>query len=544
MKKYKLIFFVLFLNYIGYSQNTIGTIVNSEDAYDGYTLFTVNKETYLINNCGQIMNQWTSAYNSGKSVYLLENGNLLRASAGPNPANIAIPGIGGRVELFDWEGNVLWEYVYSDLNVSQHHDIYPMPNGNILILAASILTDTEAIQLGRDPNNLTSNQLYNEHVIEITPVGTNEATEVWRWDFKDHLIQDFDNTKDNFGNVKENPQLMDINFLGDSNGSANWMHINSVQYNEDLDQIILGSKTLSEIYIIDHSTTTAEAATSSGGTYGKGGDLLYRWGNPISYREGTIMEQKLFGQHYPHWIAEGLLDEGKIILYNNGINRATPYSEVNIITPPTSAPGIYLKTANRAFEPENPDYVYGSVSNTDFYSAILSSAQRLPNGHILVCEGTDGRFFEIDTNENIVWEYINPVTSSEILAQGDTPNSNNVFRAKKYAKDYAGFNGKDLSPTEPIELSPNLTENCTTLSTDTFWNDKKDVTIYPNPFVEEIYIKTDSPLIKVEIYNYLGEKVKVVQKSNPLKLNELSSGLYIVKIYTNTSISYKKVTKR
>ena len=91
------------------------------------------------------MNQWTSAYNSGRSVYLLENGNLLRASAGPNPANIAIPGIGGRVELFDWEGNVLWEYVYSDLNVSQHHDIYPMPNGNILILAASILTDAEAI---------------------------------------------------------------------------------------------------------------------------------------------------------------------------------------------------------------------------------------------------------------------------------------------------------------------------------------------------------------------------------------------------------------
>ncbi len=543
MKKYKLIFFVLFLNYIGYSQNTVGTIVNSEEAYDGYTLFTVNKETYLINNCGQIMNQWTSAYNSGKSVYLLENGNLLRASAGPNPANIAIPGIGGRVELFDWEGNVLWEYVYSDLNVSQHHDIYPMPNGNILILAASILTDTEAIQLGRDPNNLTSNQLYNEHVIEITPVGTNEATEVWRWDFKDHLIQDFDNAKDNFGNVKENPQLMDINFLGDSNGSANWMHINSVQYNEDLDQIILGSKTLSEIYIIDHSTTTTEAATSSGGTYGKGGDLLYRWGNPISYREGTIMEQKLFGQHYPHWIAEGLLDEGKIILYNNGINRTTPYSEVNIITPPTSTPGIYLKTANRAFEPENPDYIYGSVSNTDFYSAILSSAQRLPNGHILVCEGTDGRFFEIDTDDNIVWEYINPVTSSEILTQGDTPNSNNVFRAKKYAKDYAGFNGKNLSTTDPIELNPNLTENCTTLSTGIFSNDK-EITIYPNPFADYITIKTDKQLIKVEIYNYLGEKVKVIQKSKTLRLDDLSSGLYIIKIHTNTSIVYKKITKK
>ena len=166
MKKINIILvFIYFITSLTInSQNTIGTLINSEGSYNGYTLFTVSKDTYLIDNCGQVIKQWTSAFNSGKSVYLLENGNLLRASAGPNPGNIAIPGIGGRIELFDWEGNVLWEYVYSDLNASQHHDIYPMPNGNILVLGASILTDTEAIQLGRKPSNLTSNQLYNENI--------------------------------------------------------------------------------------------------------------------------------------------------------------------------------------------------------------------------------------------------------------------------------------------------------------------------------------------------------------------------------------------
>jgi len=43
--------------------------------------------------------------------------------------------------------------------------------------------------------------------------------------------------------------------------------------------------------VIDHSTTTAQAAGHSGGTYGKGGDLLYRWGNPNAYQHGTAADE-------------------------------------------------------------------------------------------------------------------------------------------------------------------------------------------------------------------------------------------------------------
>lgn len=60
--------------------------------------------------------------------------------------------------------------------------------------------------------------------------------------------------------------------------------MNGIDYNPVLDQIALSTHNLNEWYIIDHSTTTAEAATSSGGNSGKGGDLLYRWGNPAAYQ--------------------------------------------------------------------------------------------------------------------------------------------------------------------------------------------------------------------------------------------------------------------
>lgn len=214
-KRFQPLLIILFLFTVVISaQNTVGVILNTSNSHDGYTLFTIHKETYLINNCGEVINQWTSAYNSGKSAYLLANGNLLRAAQGANPGNIAIPGIGGRVELFDWDGNLLWEYDYSTTSASQHHDIFPMPNGNVLILAATILTDTQAIQMGRDPDKLTGTQLYNEQILELEPVSTNAANIVWQWDIKDHLIQDFDNTKSNFGVVSSNPQRLNINYLG------------------------------------------------------------------------------------------------------------------------------------------------------------------------------------------------------------------------------------------------------------------------------------------------------------------------------------------
>ncbi|MCK5700173.1 MAG: aryl-sulfate sulfotransferase, partial [Cyclobacteriaceae bacterium] len=280
MKHDKYLIFIFFFSFIFTKcvsdQNTVGVLLNKKGAHNGYTLFTVHQETYLINNKGEVVHQWTSKYSAGKSAYLLGNGNLLRAAQIPSKGKFIMPSAGGRVELFDWDGNLIWEYNYSTPTSTQHHDIYPMPNGNVLILAITIMDKAEATQMGRKLITPPFMQLYNEQIVELKPKNKNEADIVWEWNIKDHIIQDFDNMKDNFGVISENPQLLDINYLGISNGEANWLHVNSIQYNAQLDQIILSTRHLSEIYIIDHSTTTVESASNTGGIYGKGGDLLYR----------------------------------------------------------------------------------------------------------------------------------------------------------------------------------------------------------------------------------------------------------------------------
>lgn len=278
-----------------------------------------------------------------------------------------------------------------------------MPNGNVLILAVTKMSYDEAIQLGRDPALLTENELYNEQIIEVTPIGTNQAAIVWEWNVKDHLIQDFDASKDNFGDVSLSPEKLNINFLNDGDGGANWLHFNSIFFNPVLDQIVISSRNLSEIYIIDHSTTSEESASDRGGIYNKGGDFLYRWGNPQSYNQGTEADRKLYGQHSPYVIEPGLIDENKIILFNNGRDRTPVFSEVFIINPETDSSGVYSYQTGTPYSPVLPDYTYKHpIEPSRFFSGILSSAQRLPNGNTLICEGINGRFFEINPSEDIV----------------------------------------------------------------------------------------------------------------------------------------------
>lgn len=525
------------------AQNTVGTTNITEDVYDGYTLFTVYNETYLINNCGEVIKQWSSTFPPGNSVYLLENGNLLRPGR-TSSTDITFGGQGGVVEIYDWDGNLIWQYFYDTPTMRQHHDVYPLPNGNVLILAATVMSNTEAIQAGRNPALLTEIDLYNEQIVEVTPVGLNGGNIVWEWNIKDHLIQDFDATKDNFGDVALSPNKLDVNFLNGGSGASNWLHINSIQYNEERDQIVLSSRHMSEIWIIDHSTTTAEAATGNGGSYGKGGDLLYRWGNPEAYRQGTFSDRTLFGQHTPQFIPSGLPNGGKILLFNNGIERTPSYSQVDIISPPEISLGVYDYTPNTSYLPNSTDYTYDEFApgGSDFYTPIVSSAQQLPNGNILICEGNQGYFFEINSNEEKVWEYVNPVNSNTgaISSQGDSPpNANLTFRAEKYPITYAAFVGRDLTPSDPIELNPDLTP-CNNLSTSEF--KIQYIVVYPNPTSNFIQIESLNAIDKIELYTISGRQISVSRESK-IDLSQQPSGIYILKIHSGNKSITRKVVK-
>ena len=536
---------IFFFFFIPYSQNTIGIISNSSDSFNGYTLFTLSTRVFLIDNCGQVINEWTSTYPPGNAVYLLEDGSILRAGRTDSDI-ITMGGAGGVIEKYDWDGNLTWQFFYDSSTQRQHHDIYPMPNGNVLILAATIMTSDEAIQAGRNPAMLNGNALYNEQIIEVTPVGSSGATIVWEWNIKDHLIQDFDSTKDNFGNVAENPNKLDINFTFDGDDTANWLHINSIQYDETLDQIVLSSRNLSEVFIIDHSTSTAQAATGSGGIYGKGGDLLYRWGNPQSYRQGSEADRKLYGQHFPHFIRNSSSDNGKIILFNNGRGRSPSFSEVFVIDPPMDSPGFYTYTSGTSYGPSLPEYVYTDPDPLNFFSSIISGAQRLPNGNTLIMEGTKGRIFEIDSDDNVVWEYFIPVSSTTgtQMAQGTDPTSfqNSSFRALRYALGYSAFNGRDLTAGLPLETNPDINTCLSILSNDGF--DESYVSIYPNPTSDVININTSSVIDMIEVYTLAGGKVLERGNTKNINLQSLETGVYFIRVYSEGNTVIKKIIKQ
>lgn len=409
----------------------VGEFSNENDSFDGYTLFAPDRSpgSYLINNSGEVVYTWNSNYQLARGVYLLESGNIIRASfPGPNPTFWG-GGISGRVEEIDLNGKVIWEFEYSNNTHCLHHDVEALPNGNILMTGWEYKTEAEAIAAGRDPNSLPIGELWPDHIIEVEPNGSKSGNIVWEWHIWDHLIQDFDPTKDNYGVVEDHPELFDINFGGILSGD--WNHINSIDYNKEFDQIIISAAGPSEIWVIDHSTTTEEAAGHIGGKSGKGGDILYRWGNPQTYRAGGTDDQKLFFQHDAQWIEPDHPGEGNILIFNNGLGRPDgAYSSVDEIVPPVDSNGSYFLTPGSSYKPEEPIWSYTAENPPDFFALVISGAQRLPNGNTLICDGPDGLFFEVTPEKEIVWEYVNTFP---------IPSFNRVFKIRRYAPDYPGI---------------------------------------------------------------------------------------------------------
>ena len=436
---------------------TVGLFRHDEGTLAGYTLFAPMRSgtTYLIDNDGRVVNTWQSEYIPSTSVYLRENGNLLRPGRlGGNPTFNVFQGEGGIIQEFSWEGDLVWEYVYSTADYVTHHDIEPLPNGNVLILAWELMDADSAIDAGRDPNRLLDGELWPEHIIEVEPTGPTSGDIVWEWHLTDHLVQEFDDTKDNFGVVADHPELVDFNFGGPI---ADWNHANSIDYNAELDQVLITVRHLNEIWVIDHSTTTEEAAGHTGGSSGMGGDLLYRWGNPRTYDAGDESGQTLFWQHDARWIEPGLPGAGNIMIFNNGPGREVGFSSVDEIAPPL-LDGTYSLTPGEAYGPSELVWTYQAEIPTDFYASFISGAHRLPNGSTLITDGEHGRMFEITADGDTVWEYVNPVTGNgPPLGQADEIDFENlaniVFRSERFATNFPAFAGKALPPAEPIEIA-------------------------------------------------------------------------------------------
>ena len=561
MNIHKIIYFLAIVGaLIGQGQEqTVGLFLNTTAAAPGYTLFAPMSYnvTYLIDNNGELVQSWSSEYRPGLSVYILENGDLLRTRIIQGQL-FQTGGHGGGVEIIDWDGNLVWEFDYFSDQYWQHHDIESLPNGNVLLIAWEHKADASAIANGRNPNMLAGSQqpfgFWPDHIIEVNPESNSIA---WEWHVWDHLIQDYDSSKVNYGVVSDHPELVNLNYPSGPNTSGDWLHINAVDYNAELDQIILSVHHFGEIWIIDHSTTTIEAASHTGGNSGKGGDLLYRWGNPQAYIGGNSNERIFFGQHDARWIEDG----SQVMVFNNGSGRpGGSYSSIDVITQPIGEDNLYVLDSNGIYGPDTLSWQYTATPLGDLFAANISGAHRLENGNTLICDGPRGHYFEVDSAGSLVWDYVNPVVNTgplyqgqEIPTQGGAQNStlNRTFRVHRYPTDYLGFAGHNLEPTGPIELYMNTHDL-------TYLPDKHSLhQNYPNPLNPETIIPYDLPeniFVNITIYDLLGRQVKIlvnqVQNAgfNSIQWNAtndygepVSAGIYLYQIQAGTFYQTRKM---
>ncbi len=448
---------------------------NEEKAYNGYTLFGTKGTTFLIDMNGSVVNTWKI----GTNPRLLANGNLLDSFKDD------INEVSGFKEL-DWEGNVVWVYNETRKEYNPHHDFVRIFNPQLnayttLFIANKSVTHEEAIAAGCDPANGPYERASVDAIVEIDMDGN----VVWEWWFFNHGVQDIDPNKENYveqgKTIADYPGKINLNLPGRAL-KRDWLHSNSLDYNEGLDQIVINS-VHGEFYVIDHGNTfiPGDPESSIILAAGTAGDFLYRFGDPARYEQGeppSILEnwtrsttgnKQIGGSHDIQWIDKGLPGEGNFLVFNNGqyLFERTPQSYIfeidgyldasgrhtaSYINPPDA--GYYIWESSKETHKSDKKmsnqivWIYTTKSNTAFFSHIGSSAQRLPNGNILICATTEGHIFEVTHQGELVWDYINPSIKEYGFLEfvpDSYPMTNSVFRAYRYGPEHPAFADKDMT---------------------------------------------------------------------------------------------------
>jgi len=364
-------------------------IFKQEKVEDGYVLVNdaSNNRVYMMEKKdSEILYEWNLPSGIGNDAELMENGNLLVALTVEDPA-YTFGGFGGRIAIISPSGELLWDYTYStDVNLA-HHDVEMLPNGNVLFIAWEKKSEEDLVAVGYSGE---FNSVFAEKILEIDPT-SNQI--VWEWNVWDHLVQDGDNLVDNYGVVSDFPEKININYvdpLKDGDYKGDIFHANALEYDAENDLIYLSVNYYSEVWVIDHSASQSEVSTSAGGNYGKGGDLVYRFGNPEAYN--NIGERMFFHNHNPNLVPGG----NSLLVFSNGLPAIDPHSTVYEL----EIPAKFELKANQ----ENNLKVKWSFSDQDLFSAKVSGAYRLPNGNTLITQGTFG-FWEVTESKEVVWKF-------------------------------------------------------------------------------------------------------------------------------------------
>ncbi len=343
----------------------------------------IENRVYLMNKTGEILYEWPlDKKKLGTDATILPDGKLLVSFKSTHPDNSKIfpGGVGGVIQLRWKNAEVFWESDMASDTYSQHHEVEMLPNGNILMLIWNKIAKNESRKHGYKMDVA----IYPETIVEMDPKNNSI---VWKWDSMDHIVQDIDPKLPTYGNVAKHPERIDINYSQSQSGMI--MHANGLVYDQKTNLIYVSLYGMSEVWIIDHSTTTEEAKGSTGGKYKRWWDLVYRFGNPTTYR--WFGKRILYAAHHPSFT-----ESGTFLIYSNGVGAIPEQSTVYELRIPNLL-GIQI---DKTPVPR----ILWSYTNPDIYFDKVGWAVRLPNGNTLITEW-DGTIWEITPEKKIAWKY-------------------------------------------------------------------------------------------------------------------------------------------
>ena len=185
-----------------------------------------------------------------------------------------------------------------------------------------------------------------------------------------------------------------------------------------------------------------------------------------------------------------------------------------------------------------PAWVNPETLDPDFFSPNISGAQRLPNGNTLICEGNSGHLFEVTSEGEMVWEYVTAYNQFGAIAEGGNPFGNSTFRAYRYAPDHPAFDGRDMTPGDPVESNP-LPFDCQLypapvdtniqMTNEVEWH----VRIGPNPAAHILHVTAEWPvsLTLRDMMGRLAFSTGDALRRHALDVSPLPAGVYHLSLF-------------
>lgn len=526
-----------------------------------YTLYPSGNTTVLVDttDAAVVQHTWNHSQGTGYSAYLMPGGILWRTITRSGNSFSGGP-ITGQVQKVAYDGTILWDFVYSTTTYCTHHDICPMPNGNVLLIAYESKTAAEVTAAGSTSNIV----MWPDKIVEVKPTGVTTGDVVWEWHTWDHLVQNKNPSGANYqSSIVQHPELININYKT----AKDWQHMNGVDYNPILDQIAFSSHNFSEIYVIDHSTTTAEAASHKGGNSGKGGDILYRWGNPAAYEaSGTAI---LNVTHDAHWIEEGNPNAGYLAAFNNkGVSSSESCADF-VLTPINGY--NYDLTVGSAYAPAS----YSKRQTASAYSSNMGSSQQLPNGNVLICVATAGIIKEFSPAGKLLWSktlsgncakayryskcYVeNPAPAiPAITVNGDKLSSTAATTYQWYCNGVliSGATSQDYTPTKNGKYVVRITDSkgcyyqyspgvAYTGFTGIAVNElEQKFGFYPNPTTGIITIDNTQLYgmsYEIKVFDAVGKLLVVEKNAEQINLSAYENGIYFMQVNDGNHATFTK----